>query len=187
MMTGFERYTKKTRRERFLEDTEQIVPWEKSCALIESHYPTPGNGRRPKELEQMHAERVRCFVQPARYLTAILDKSPFASLIAFQDTTGASPSRSLRASAVPPTRWMHHQGIWSYSPILASAPTSRHTINELALWRKALATPFYGSEDPSDPLPYVQCPASRHASLEWRLHPPRSLSAAEARALPRCH
>lgn len=52
-MNGFERYTKKTRRAMFLEEMEQVVPWAKLCALIEPHYPKPGNGRRPKELEQM--------------------------------------------------------------------------------------------------------------------------------------
>src|SRR5438552_17170388 len=52
-MTGFERYTKKTRRAMFLAEMEQVVPWTKLCALIEPHYPKPGNGRRPKELEQM--------------------------------------------------------------------------------------------------------------------------------------
>src|SRR5438552_1221779 len=52
-MTGFERYTKKTRRAIFLEEMEQVVPWAKLWALIEPHYPKPGNGRRPKELEQM--------------------------------------------------------------------------------------------------------------------------------------
>src|ERR1700687_956412 len=53
MMTGFERYTKKTRRAIFLEEMEQVVPWTKVCALIEPYYPKPGNGRRPKELEKM--------------------------------------------------------------------------------------------------------------------------------------
>src|SRR5499425_25724 len=53
MMTGFERYTKKTRRAMFLEEMEQVVPWGKLCVLIEPHYPKPGNGRRPKEPEQM--------------------------------------------------------------------------------------------------------------------------------------
>jgi IS5 family transposase len=53
MTTGFERYTKKTRRAIFLEEMEQVVPWDKLCGLIEPHYPKPGNGRRPKELEQM--------------------------------------------------------------------------------------------------------------------------------------
>src|SRR5437660_7732104 len=37
----------------FLEEMEQVVPWGKLCALIEPHYPKPGNGRRPKELEKM--------------------------------------------------------------------------------------------------------------------------------------
>jgi IS5 family transposase len=37
----------------FLEEMEQVVPWARVCALIEPHYPKPGNGRRPKELEQM--------------------------------------------------------------------------------------------------------------------------------------
>ena len=53
LMTGFERYTKKTRRAMFLEEMEQVVPWGKLCGWFESHYPNPGNGRRPKELEQM--------------------------------------------------------------------------------------------------------------------------------------
>jgi Transposase domain (DUF772) len=53
MMTGFERYTKTTRRAMFLEEMEQVVPWAELCALIEPHYPKPGNGRRPKELEKM--------------------------------------------------------------------------------------------------------------------------------------
>jgi IS5 family transposase len=53
MMTGFERYTKKTRRAMFLEEMEQVVPWGKLCALIEPHYPKAGQGRRPKELEKM--------------------------------------------------------------------------------------------------------------------------------------
>jgi hypothetical protein len=53
MMTGFERYTKKTRRAMFLAEMEQVVPWGKLYALVEPRYPQPGNGRRPKELEKM--------------------------------------------------------------------------------------------------------------------------------------
>ena len=53
MMTGFERYTKKTRRAIFLEEMEQVVPWRELCALIEPVYPKPGNGRRPVGLERM--------------------------------------------------------------------------------------------------------------------------------------
>jgi len=53
MMSGFERYTKKTRRAIFLEEMEQVVPWAKLCRLIEPHYPKSGNGRGPKELHTM--------------------------------------------------------------------------------------------------------------------------------------
>jgi len=53
MMTGFERYTKKTRRAVFLEEMEQVVPWRKLRALIEPHYPNPGNGRPPVGVERM--------------------------------------------------------------------------------------------------------------------------------------
>ena len=53
MMNGFERYNKKTRRAQFLEEMEQVVPWAKLCALIEPHYPKPGNGRPPVGVERM--------------------------------------------------------------------------------------------------------------------------------------
>jgi transposase, IS5 family len=52
-MNGFERYTKKTRRETFLEEMEQVVPWRELCALIEPHYPKPGKGRPPVGVERM--------------------------------------------------------------------------------------------------------------------------------------
>ena len=53
MMTGFERYSKKTRRALFLEEMEKVVPWAKLCALIEPHYPKAGNGRPPVGVERM--------------------------------------------------------------------------------------------------------------------------------------
>ena len=53
MMTGFERYTKKTRRAQFLEEMEQVVPWRKLCALLEPHYPQAGNGRPPVGVARM--------------------------------------------------------------------------------------------------------------------------------------
>jgi len=53
MMTGFERYTKKTRRAVFLEEMEQVVPWRELYALVEPHYPQPGNGRPPVGVERM--------------------------------------------------------------------------------------------------------------------------------------
>src|SRR3989441_11769443 len=53
MMTGFEQYTRKTRRAIFLEEMEQVVPWRELCALVAPHYPQPGNGRRPVGVERM--------------------------------------------------------------------------------------------------------------------------------------
>src|SRR5271170_7998799 len=53
MMTGFEQYTRKTRRAIFLEEMEQVVPWRELCALVEPHYPKPGNGRTPVGVERM--------------------------------------------------------------------------------------------------------------------------------------
>jgi len=34
----FQRYTKKTRREQFLEEMDTVVPWSELQALIEPHY-----------------------------------------------------------------------------------------------------------------------------------------------------
>jgi len=53
MMTGFERYTKKTKRALFLEEMERVVPWQALCALIALHYPKAGNGRPPVGVERM--------------------------------------------------------------------------------------------------------------------------------------
>jgi transposase, IS5 family len=51
--SGFERYTKKTRRGLFLEEMEQVVPWAALCALIEPVYPKAGQGRPPVGVERM--------------------------------------------------------------------------------------------------------------------------------------
>ena len=53
MTTGFERYSKKTRRAQVLEEMEQVVPWRELTALIEPHYPKAGNGRPPVGVERM--------------------------------------------------------------------------------------------------------------------------------------
>ncbi len=51
--TGFEKYSKTTRREIFLTEMDRIVPWGELCALIAPVYPKAGDGRPPKELEMM--------------------------------------------------------------------------------------------------------------------------------------
>jgi transposase, IS5 family len=44
---------KVTRRERFLAEMDQVIPWARLVALIEPHYPKSGRGRRPMGLEKM--------------------------------------------------------------------------------------------------------------------------------------
>jgi len=51
---GFERYRKPTRRDQFLDEMEQIIPWQGLCEVIEPFYPKPeGVGRPPVGLERM--------------------------------------------------------------------------------------------------------------------------------------
>lgn len=52
--TGFETFRKTTRREVFLTEMNQVVPWAELCAVIEPVYPKPaGAGRRPVGIERM--------------------------------------------------------------------------------------------------------------------------------------
>src|SRR5207245_915610 len=46
MMTGFEQYTRKTRRAIFLEELEQVVRWRELCGLMAPHAPQRGKGMR---------------------------------------------------------------------------------------------------------------------------------------------
>ena len=51
---SFEKYRKTTRKEKFLNDMDQIIPWKELMALIEPFYPKPkGAGRRPVGVERM--------------------------------------------------------------------------------------------------------------------------------------
>jgi IS5 family transposase len=49
----YENKKKETRREKFLREMNQAVPWDRLVSLIEPYYPKSGNGRRPMPLEQM--------------------------------------------------------------------------------------------------------------------------------------
>jgi IS5 family transposase len=44
---------KQTRREKFLAEMEQAVPWQKLLKIVEAHYPRAGQGRPPLGLEKM--------------------------------------------------------------------------------------------------------------------------------------
>ena len=44
---SFEKYGRKSKRELFLDQMNQVVPWSELLALVEPHYPKAGNGRQP--------------------------------------------------------------------------------------------------------------------------------------------
>ena len=51
---GFERFRKPTRREKFLEEMNQVIPWAGLCGVIELFYPKDkGAGRPPIGVERM--------------------------------------------------------------------------------------------------------------------------------------
>ena len=51
---GFEKYRKQTRKEVFLNEMDQIIPWKELTAVIAPFYPKPeGAGRKPKGIERM--------------------------------------------------------------------------------------------------------------------------------------
>lgn len=51
---GFGKFRRQTRKERFLENMESILPWQKLAEAIEPFYPNPQSaGRRPVGIERM--------------------------------------------------------------------------------------------------------------------------------------
>jgi len=50
---GFEVHGKQTRRQRFLNEMDAIVPWRNLCRLIEPHYPKGNRGRPPIGIDRM--------------------------------------------------------------------------------------------------------------------------------------
>ena len=44
---SFEKFGRKGKRELFLDQMNQVVPWSELLALVEPHYPRAGNGRQP--------------------------------------------------------------------------------------------------------------------------------------------
>ena len=47
----FQRYTKKTRREQFLEEMDAVMPWSELQALVSPHYSSGETGRKPVGLQ----------------------------------------------------------------------------------------------------------------------------------------
>ena len=52
-LSSFEKFGRKGKRELFLDQMEQVVPWSELLALVEPHYPKAGNGRQPAGLSIM--------------------------------------------------------------------------------------------------------------------------------------
>jgi IS5 family transposase len=50
---AYENKKKKTRREKFLEEMDKVIPWAELLESIEKCYPKAGNGRQPIPLERM--------------------------------------------------------------------------------------------------------------------------------------
>jgi len=50
---AYENKKKKTRREQFLAEMDQVIPWQELIQIIEKYYPKAGNGRQPMHLERM--------------------------------------------------------------------------------------------------------------------------------------
>ena len=50
---AYENKKKRTRREKFLQEMDQVIPWKELLQIIEQHYPKAGNGRRPMPMERM--------------------------------------------------------------------------------------------------------------------------------------
>jgi IS5 family transposase len=44
---AYENKKKKTRREKFIEEMDRVIPWKELIALISPYYPRIGNGRHP--------------------------------------------------------------------------------------------------------------------------------------------
>src|SRR5512136_1760650 len=50
---AYENKKKKTRREKFLEEMNQVIPWGELLPVIKRYYPKAGNGRQPMPMERM--------------------------------------------------------------------------------------------------------------------------------------
>jgi IS5 family transposase len=50
---AYDNKKKKTKREKFLQEMDRVIPWKDLMQIIEEYYPKAGNGRQPMPLEMM--------------------------------------------------------------------------------------------------------------------------------------
>src|SRR5271166_5727460 len=111
MMTGFERYKKKTKRALFLEEMEQVVPWSELCGLIEPHYPKTCNGRPPVGVERML--RIYFLQQWFNLSDPGVEEALYDSVV-LRQFAGIDLGQEPSPSILPPpvghsrSRWWHH-------------------------------------------------------------------------------
>ena len=67
---SYESKKKKTRREQFLEEMDQVIPWETILKIISPYYSKAGNGRKPMLLEVM----LRILTNAAVHDSKVMDK-----------------------------------------------------------------------------------------------------------------
>ena len=48
---AYENKKKKTRREKFLEEQDGVIPWDELLQIIKQYYPRAGDARRPMPLD----------------------------------------------------------------------------------------------------------------------------------------
>ena len=97
--SGFERYAKQTRRAEFLAEMEQVAPWAELVALIEPHYPKPGNGRAPVGLKRM----LRIYFLQEPKPNILLGLPHFGEKLRPPLPRSAASSRPPHAASLPPT------------------------------------------------------------------------------------
>src|SRR6266850_7223431 len=123
MMTGFEKYTRKTRRALFLEEMEQVVPWRELCALVAPHYPKSfffSSRRRHTRLQGDWSSDV-CF--PIFCAVALFGgATPFGALV---PPAQAKQSSAQREFVLKQIRLPHHYYYREmYLPQVTSGPAS---------------------------------------------------------------
>ena len=50
---AYDNKKKKTKREKFLQEMDRVIPWKDLEQIIEEYYPKAGNGRQPMPLKRM--------------------------------------------------------------------------------------------------------------------------------------
>jgi IS5 family transposase len=77
MQSGFEKFERKSNRELFLEEMDNMVPWAGLARLIQPHYPKGENGRPPVSLERM----LRLYFLQQWFYLSDLEDAPYESQV----------------------------------------------------------------------------------------------------------